>query len=80
MGVEFEQIGFDVVAKRLIPGSLAQIAGMREGDVLEKVGDKRATSIGRALILMSFVQPDTLKLSVRRDDGPHELLVVRRSA
>jgi hypothetical protein len=23
MGVEFEQIGFDVVAKRLIPGSLA---------------------------------------------------------
>jgi hypothetical protein len=77
IGVQMDQTPQGVVAHLLIPSGPARAAGMMQGDIIQKVDDQRVATVAEALTLISSVEPGSqLKITVLRDDGQHDLLVV----
>ena len=76
IGVAMEQTGDGVVAHLLVPGGPARVAGMLQGDVIDRIDDQHVATEAEALSLISEAQPGLrLKITVLRNDGPHDLIV-----
>lgn len=68
-----------IVVRAPRPGSNAERAGLRHGDVILAVGDRKITSYQDMLDRMREYQPGAkVKLRVRRGTGkPQELVLTR---
>ena len=76
LGVAVEESGRSVKVTAVLDGSPAAKAGLKVGDVIERVEDKRVRTIKAAFDAMGTVKPgDKVTLNVRRDGQALDLKI-----
>lgn len=77
LGIEFQPSsqGTGISVARVLPGSPAEKAGVRDGDRVLQVNDRVVGSLKEALAsVTSMTRGDTVKLTLKRDGEPADLL------
>jgi hypothetical protein len=74
LGVRLKQVEGRTVIEEALKGSIAESAGVKAGDVLERVGDREIKVIGDVFAAMGKVNAgDAFTLTVERDGAPMSL-------
>ena len=77
MGILFDRAGVDAArVEQVIPGSPADRAGIREGDVVVRLNGRTATATAIDDLREHLGRGDTVRLRVRRDGREEERVVV----
>ena len=77
IGVAMEKTSNGIRIRFLTPGGPARTAGIKQGDIIQKIDDQVVATVADAIALISAVQPGTsLKLTVLRDGTVIDLDVI----
>ncbi len=69
------------MVRRVVPGSPAALAGLRRGDLIVKIANRRAASLAQLRTALATLSPgDTLTLAVVGDQGEVRVKLIPRHA